>query len=362
MKRILICGYYGYDNCGDDAILQSILGQLKQRCGDTPVTVIANSPEKIEKEYGILAIPRYDMKGIWKALDSTEVLLFGGGGLLQDITSSRSLYYYLSILKMAQIRKVKTMIYANGMGPLLRPLNRWCTKKCLNKADVITVRDEDSAKLLKEIGVNKRKILVTADPVFGLSEDLEDPFDGKDTSWMPEGAYAVITVRNWKETDSLIIKEMTKFCERFEEKQGIRALLIPMQYDWDVDISREIKNKIKGKAYLPDRPLTVDEIRYLISRAEFVVGMRLHSLIFAMLHQVPCIAVSYDPKVEGFMKQVDQPYIVQVDQIDEKQLWEMYNSILVDSINIKQRIKNQLTVLKAEAKKNTNLLIQLMFL
>ena len=100
------------------------------------------------------------------------MLLFGGGSLLQDTTSSKSILYYLAILFLAQKCKMRTMLYANGIGPIVNKHNRRIAAKILNKVDVITLRDDKSDEELKSLGVNKPEVIITADPAFTIDTDV----------------------------------------------------------------------------------------------------------------------------------------------------------------------------------------------
>ena len=70
---------------------------------------------------------------------------------MQDVTSSRSLYFYLFTLKAAKWCGCKIIMYGCGIGPINLPRNRRIAAKVLNStADIITLRDRVSLELLKK--------------------------------------------------------------------------------------------------------------------------------------------------------------------------------------------------------------------
>lgn len=164
-KKVLISGYYGYGNLGDDTILQTICQKYGTDCD---LTVLSKHPQQTAKKYGITAIQRFDLWKIHKAMGQMKLLLSGGGSLLQDRTSTRSLLYYLAVIHMALKRNVPVMVYANGIGPIRGEKNRKKTVETLEKVSAITLRDEDSRIELKNMGLRRSDVQVTADPVFAM--------------------------------------------------------------------------------------------------------------------------------------------------------------------------------------------------
>ena len=165
--KILLSGYYGFDNAGDDAVLFAIVQALREMVKDGKITVLSNQPEKTAKEFGVNAVNRWGKKEIFRAVRNCDVLISGGGSLLQDVTSKNGILYYLGIIKLAQMLGKKVMVYAQGIGPIREPRNRKLTAKILNKVQAITVRDFESRTELLEMGVY-REVLVAVDPVLGV--------------------------------------------------------------------------------------------------------------------------------------------------------------------------------------------------
>ncbi len=172
MKRVCISGYFGFDNIGDEAVLQTMIRSLKAEIEDLEIIVLSDNPAETAAEYGVTAYDRWRWIELHKAIRSADLLISGGGSLFQDITGKRSLFYYLHIIKMAMRRKKPVLIYSQGIGPIESAWGRKRTVKVLRKAKRITVRDEDSAETLKAWGFRRGRVKVTADPVLNIG-DLE---------------------------------------------------------------------------------------------------------------------------------------------------------------------------------------------
>ena len=165
--HIVLSGYYGFDNVGDEAILLSIITALRKSQPDVVLTVLSNNPEKTAKTYDVQAVNRWQLKEISRVLKKADGFISGGGSLLQDQTGMKTIPYYCIIMRIAKFHKTPVFVYAQGMGPINHPLSRMITKSTLNKVAKITLRDEASKKLLEEIGV-KGAMKLVPDPVMGL--------------------------------------------------------------------------------------------------------------------------------------------------------------------------------------------------
>jgi len=170
MYNILISGYYGFNNIGDESILRTVIDNLREKLGDVGITVLSHDPAQTSEKYGVQAAPRMELKAIFRCVRRCDLLLSGGGSLLQDATSGRSILYYLFILALAQLMGKKTFIYSQGIGPITSRRNRRLTSMILRRASGIVVRDEKSRALLLEIGVPEELIHVTADPVIRVKK------------------------------------------------------------------------------------------------------------------------------------------------------------------------------------------------
>lgn len=337
-KRVVISGYYGFDNTGDEAVLYSIIRALKQECKGLglDVTVLSNQPEKTTKLYGVKAINRWDIKGVYKTIKSCDLLISGGGSLLQDVTSNKTVPYYLLIIKMAQWHKKEVVFYSQGYGPINKKHSKFLIKKVLNKINYIFVRDINSKKSLLAIGVKNSPIIVAADPVLGMEASKEAKLKMK--GYMKEHANEKprigIYLRSWKNDQKLILK-MKVLCELLD-KEGFQMFFIPMQQPEDYDFIKSID--FPGlSVHKVAEELGIQEVFALTGEMDMVIGMRLHSLIMATAQGVPMVGLSYDPKVDDFMLSIDSNNCFDVETFDPQVVGK---SIISQIANIEEEKEN----------------------
>lgn len=361
LKKIVICGYHGFSNSGDEALLWAMIDVLKKKCEDVHITVLSMHPESTAKLYGVDSVYRYDLFKIIGLFRSSDLFLFGGGSLLQDVTSSRSLMYYLTVLRLALMCKIKVMLYGNGIGPLEGKRNRRITRKILNKVDLITLRDDLSDKLLSEIGVNVPPIKITADPAFTLEPDnLPKSETTLAVGELQKMKYAVIAVREWKSAVAGFEEAVAKSLDMLFEKHGIISVFVPMQYKEDREISKRITERMKCGTVFIDKSLEVNEIFSLIASSQICVGMRLHTLIYATTLGVPAVALSYDPKVTAFMQSINQPLCLDVKDFGEEDMTEMLDELCGRLPEVKGMLEASLTELRDKARENAEMAIDLL--
>ena len=307
--KIVISGYYGYDNCGDEAVLLSILHCLKKLSPDAQITVLSGNPKKTRELYNVDAIDRWNLPAVAARLLSARLLISGGGSLIQDVTSVRSPMYYLGVIRLALLLKTKVMIYSQGVGPLQNDKNRAQTAKVFNRCHAITLRDSGSAELLKEIGVTKN-LNVVCDPVMALDHDnvggdvvseLMLEFGLEDKSEKNHKPLLFVSVRHWKSDDFFPL--VAEFLDG-QSASGWDIILVPAHFPEDLDASKLLQSKMVSKVKVIERCLSAKEFIAMAAIADRVFSMRLHGLICAAAVGTPMIGLSYDPKVDAFMKQL----------------------------------------------------------
>lgn len=309
-KRILISGYYGFSNAGDEAVLSMIVSGLREESGDSvDISVLSASPEETALAYGVDAVPRMSFRHVMKALNECDLFISGGGSLLQDATSLKSLAYYLTVIRMAQIRQKKVMILGQGIGPLKRWISRRTVSDILNHVDCITVRDPQSAELLKSIGVKKQGITVTADPTLLLKPCPDDEADQLliEAGLAPDTDIIAVSLRGWDATPGLI-DEMIVALEKLSLRISARMLFINMHMPGDERVSERARENIWSAAVQP-RIWSAQQLVGVLSKCRMVIGMRLHAIILAAAAGTPSIGIAYDPKVEQFCLSTGQDFI-----------------------------------------------------
>jgi len=297
-KRIVLSGYYGYDNAGDEAVLVSILQQLRKN-GFEPI-VLSGNPEKTRQLYHVKAVHRMDFGAMNAAIRDCDGFISGGGSLLQDVTGPKSVPYYLAVLKLAQTYKKPTFFYSQGVGPVTRKYFHPLIKYIVGGCSYVSVRDIESKRFLESLGL-KMEADLSIDPVLGIeTSDCSLPAD---LEQFLKHKPVLISVRKWKD-DERVINEMEKVISSLIERD-IPVLLLPFHYPGDLDISEKIFSRLPSsdKVFLQRDELNVDQVVSAVSKVRLVVGMRLHSLIIAASQHTPFVGITYDPKIDEFLKQ-----------------------------------------------------------
>ena len=326
---VLLSGYYGFDNAGDEAVLYAIIESLRQE-GIEDITVLSAKPEETAALYQVKAADRWGKKTLYQAVKNCDLLISGGGSLLQDVTSKNGILYYLGIIGLAQFKKKPVMIYAQGIGPIGHERNRRLTAKLLNKAQAITVRDLPSRQALLDMGVHQA-VQVGVDPVMGLEASRVDAGWGRAAlealGWQPEGGPTLmIAIRPWTEEGERL-RELALTGDHFANR-GWQVVFLPMHYGEDNEESQRVADIMHQPALILPDNYTPLETMALFQNSDLVLGMRLHTLIMAAVLGKPMAAISYDPKIDGFMQSLRlENDIMPVEQVDSAELIKLLEDI-----------------------------------
>lgn len=361
MSDIVIAGYLGFANSGDEALLSIVLSEIERRLPGRTVTVLSMRPRKTAARYGVRARHRYNIIGMMREFRRSEVFLFGGGSLIQDATSRRSLRYYLLLLRLAKRCGMKTMLFANGIGPLVRESSRSDTASVLSDVDVITLRDPDSAALLESIGVTSPVVTVTADTAFLLGDSAVGDKRRVRQTGIPEGEkYAVISIRPHNAMGGVSLTEfigcVRDFCRHLTKAHGIVPLLVPMQRR-DMRMIRQIADGADVPVYIWDAPFSEADAAAVLGGAELTLGMRLHMLIFSAVAGTPMVGISYDPKVDSLCRSMGVPS-VDVD-VDAMTLCRVVDDVLGRREEISAHVRDEAERMASRAALNAEILAEL---
>lgn len=301
MKRVVISGYYGLGNLGDEAVLAGMIASFRSLAPHVHLTVHSADPEGTHSLHGVEAVPRYSLGAVLRTIKQSDLLLSGGGSLLQDVTSARSAMYYLAVILLAEMLHKPVMLYAQGIGPINMRSTAIYTRLILNRVQIASVRDQGSADLLCQLGVMKPRVHVTADPSFALDPASEEQCNAilSEAGVPLANPLLGVAVRpwtvesNWKESLAQGITEAAN---------GIGAVpvFLPMQQSADAPLAEEISARVGVDSYVLRNPITPAQAKGIVGRMSVVIGMRLHALMFAASQAVPSVAISYDPKVTAF--------------------------------------------------------------
>ncbi|MBT9172507.1 MAG: hypothetical protein DDT21_00893 [Syntrophomonadaceae bacterium] len=305
MKHLVISGYYGFGNAGDEAILCSILALLREAAGETGeelrFTVLSADPAATAEKLNVQAVGRTDLRRIIGAMRQADAFLSGGGGLLQDVTGrSLSVAYYLGLVLLARLLGLPAILYAQGIGPVTRPFNRLLVRLLANRATFISVRDEGSRRELREMGVTRPPVTVTADPVFALAA-ADSPKAAAFLEKLAPGVPRIgISVRPWP-AGGRYLAEIAAAADRLAAELPAQLVLIPLYPAKDLPACRDLADLLQSPSVILEEELTPQELLTVFANLNLVLAMRLHALIFAARAGLPMVGIGYDPKVEALL-------------------------------------------------------------
>jgi polysaccharide pyruvyl transferase CsaB len=292
--RAVLCGYYGMGNAGDEALLVSLLQMLPESV--EPI-VLSGNPQATKKSYGVTSCHRKSTFALLKILQQSDVFIWGGGSLMQDATSIASPIYYASLMALAQQKGLKTIAWAQGIGPLNKPFTRWLTQQVLLGCNAISVRDNASAQLLRNWQLEP---IIAPDPVWALQSETPPPLP--DT----EQPMVAVILRSHPLLTPRRLQTLIEALQDFQAKSNSLILLIPFQPAQDQAIAEQIADQLSPE-HLIMSIANPQQLKGLFRAVKMAIGMRLHSLIMAAAEGCPCFALSYDPKVSQLMSELNLP-------------------------------------------------------
>ncbi len=357
VNRILMGGYYGFDNGGDELILFSLLKELKKLNSKVETTVLSRNPSKTGKSYKVRAINRWNPLSVAAAVFHTDLFVFGGGGLLQDLTSSWSIYYYLGLILLAKLFFKKVLLLSQGVGPIRRKIIRKVTGIVLGLVDLITVRDEFSKFELAKLNGNL-SVSIVPDPVFNL-----DRFAFRKGAAVNERPAIGVSLQEGGKDERFrgVVREI---CDELVRKMEAKIIFIPFHKWEDLKISKDIiaRGTNDYQLFLWQE---VWDLFKIYDKIDLILGMRLHSIILACLLRKPFVAISlpkthplYDPKVEGFLELLGYEAIDMA--VPAVQIAGKVNEILTNRQNFLEQLSPRVAKLRESSRKNMEMVERLL--
>jgi polysaccharide pyruvyl transferase CsaB len=290
--QVVLCGYYGAGNGGDEALLASMLEILPPNV--KPLVLSAN-PQQTQKRYGVAAIDRKSLNVV-KALRKSKALILGGGSLIQDATSVRSALYYAGLVGLAEQFGLQTIAIGQGIGPLNQQLTQWVAQRAFGACSALSVRDKASAFILQDWSIS---CMMAPDPVWNLAAvplpELSD---------LPTPRIAV-TLREHRDLTPERLQVLIQALTELQQATNSLVLIVPFQAS-DVAIAQQIHTQ------LPEHSLVIiledpRQLKGVFQGVHLAIGMRYHSLIMAASEGCRCFALSYDPKIDQLMEDLEIP-------------------------------------------------------
>jgi polysaccharide pyruvyl transferase CsaB len=302
---VVISGYYGFDNLGDELILQVLVSQLKQH--SVHIIVLSQNPEATSRQYNVRSVKRSSVVEVLRALSKANLLISGGGGLFQDVTSMKSPLYYGAIIHLARFLRVPVCFWAQGVGPLSGKLSQLVFRSSLLCCKAITVRDAASAMLVQSItGKTPR---VTADPVWLLDWPAAEHATGTNA----QVPFKIgISLRSWPALTPERLQQLacllTDISSSRQLGQAVEFWLLPFQKEEDEGLLGQLATQLEDLN--PDvliQRVPSAHLMEKIPQCHALIGMRFHSLVLALLLDIPMFGLSYDPKVDTLLSQFNLP-------------------------------------------------------
>lgn len=367
-KRVVISGYYGFGNSGDEAVLHAILRALREEGEEQGIAiepvVLSINPKMTERVHQVKAVHRLNMARIIQCIRRSDALISGGGSMLQDTTGLSTIPYYLGIIKLAQLLGKPTFIYSQGLGPIRHRAYYPLIRHTFNRSAYISVRDAESVQLLEQIGVRPQQAIeIVSDPVMGLplesyvgaagdeamdgtasdgqadervsggargqagegTDEKAEGLAGEGGQGQGQGAASGaspiigISVRLWH-PQRQDLDAIAQALRLILEQRDVHLRFLPFYPPYDVEASEHIIAQLsasyKERMSIADTSPFPQHMLREVSGCDLVIGMRLHSLIYAASYHIPMVGISYDPKIDHFLQRMEMQSSGSTDQLD----------------------------------------------
>lgn len=295
LKKVVISGYYGFDNFGDETILSVLVEKLRSL--GVLIRVLSHNPKKTQQLYRVETTFSFCMCRVFLRILQADILISGGGSLLQDATSMVSLLYYLFIINIALFFRKKVIIFAQGLGPISNKFGAFLTKKTLQKCTLVTVRDRKSRMILNKWGIEADLV---CDPLFDLPVKNHAPANK-----------VGVQLRKFKTLNKALLEKLAQQINKeFSDK---KIEIYSFQDDLDLEVCKNFEQILK--AINPKIKTTLvfnqtsQEILDKFSELDYLIAMRFHANLIALKYGIKTLAVSYDIKVEKLASEAEIPYV-----------------------------------------------------
>lgn len=390
-KKIVISGWYGNKNVGDEAQLSSMVSMIYSFLPDAEITVFSDDPQATISEYHVNAIrrkgglSRFDC--MW-TLFKADLFILGGGELLYDTGVGAGQIKWLTEVIRSKLMGTPVMYFNGGVGLIYNRISKYYIKHVCNAMDIITVRDEVSKFNLISLGITK-PIHVGADSVFALAKQSIVRAKSYEKHIIAKKPNVGVNVRSWLYTAEDIPQRSRALCENFggsssdfvnfrrdiaatidylKQEKGANIIFFPISFlkakgDNDVELSEEIAQLLSdwNNITVIREECTYREMLTQMGEFDLVIGMRLHALVFAAVLGIPMLAISYDPKVTAFMKLIGQEdYLINIKDVTKDVLCKKFNQLWECRENTAKQIEERIPKLASDSEKSAELMHNLL--
>ena len=375
--KILIIGWFGAGNIGDEAILLAELHAMRERISDAEFHILSFDPERtqrlvsgLQQVVKIIGVGskhkflRTDFRGLWHSLTTVDMVVIGGGGIFQDIYNHYPIPFFTFMVVLAKLLSKRVVIHSVGVGPIRTWIGKRLTRAAANLADSVTVRDHESQYILASIGVNK-DIGVSADPVFLLepvkSEKVKGLLASNDlTSGLKIGV-CIQDLLSWSNENKMALAEAL---DRTISEMGAKVVFIPFgsyRDGWfskdssdtvDLSSARRLAAMMNERAIIIAEELDPQELLSFIGELDIIISMRLHGIIMGISQSIPVIGLTYkqETKITNLMKWIGQgENLFFVDELNRENILNHIEAILSHKEHLKLSLRKKKSVLAKRA-------------
>ncbi len=348
--EILISGYFGFENIGDEAILSSTIKNLKTYFPRAEITVLSSTPKETSRIYQVKSINRMNFFSIISNIIKCDIFLSGGGGLLQDVTGTLTPIYYLLLVAIAKLFGKKVAVIGQGYGPITNNFNKFLVKRILNKVNLITLRDNLSKESLISLGVKKPPIIVCADIALLLEKKSFIEILRAEKIYEFNRPAIGVAVRSFKKMPDDFVPRIAEALDEIINRYGYDVLFIPFKHPEDLEFSVNILGQMKNGSRVLEGHYLPEEILGIVGSLDYLIGSRLHSLIFGLKEKIPSLGITYDPKVRIFC---DEAQILYIDpDFSKKTMLDCFERLINEKEKIKSNYEEKFKALQEKAKLN----------
>lgn len=319
MSEAVVFGYFGNGSLGDETNLRELVSFIKREFPAWKITVISRTPKQTEERYQVTGVGWLDLRRIGIAFKRADLLIGGGGSLLQDRTSLASLGYYVGLLFAAKSYRLKVLLYGQGIGPVNSPIGRYLAKHALNLVEGIAVRDRLSLIALEELGVKQPRLYLTADPLLALSPISQREVERYWGTAQPARRIGCIIKADrelkdfWKQVLSSLINQA--------DLELYLIVINQQDHRFNMELSA-------GNGIVLIETENWEACQKVVAGLDLLLSARLHGLVLGAIQGVACCGLSSDPKIDGLCLQMGIPFVPLSPKVDKKALFNRIMSLV----------------------------------
>ncbi len=380
MYQVLIAGYYGFGNLGDEAILVGIVRRLKEGWPGARLRVTHGGFSPVLPD--VEPVPWNDLPALVEAAHTADLIVLGGGGIFFDYWAFEAdsvltrrmggVTYYATFPLLATLLRKPLAIWAVGVGPFRSEAARRLTRLSFLQADYASVRDPDSAAVLAELGIEADRVTVAADPAFDLEPVSRQRVEQiLRREGVPFGRPLLgVALRQWDVgvDPEVWVTAVAAALDRFVVAHDLTAIFIPFQQvPGHLTDDRQAALEVAARMSCPDRVVMLagnyspEEVAGLLAQCDLVVGMRLHSVVLAAVAGTPAVCLVYDPKVRAAARRLGlEEYAVEIANLNAENLLGLLEAAWTARAELRDRVRAAARELREAAAANARRVAALM--